>query len=248
MGKLTVWHVSIHAPTEGATRYPCDLQSPARVSIHAPTEGATLATKRECYAFLVSIHAPTEGATKTSILPRCTQMFQSTPPRRRRLSANQMLTQLACFNPRCVSTIVRQLATEFSVPSRCTRPLLLGNPRAGGCPGSRPSLSLAEHSTGCHPINGRDEPVWRTGQSAAGTPNRPLTGRTNPALISAQRQRRMMGAGAGGIASYDTSSATAGSSAGLELAGSGLGGLIQTAAGSFWRTGAPFTKRSGWAR
>ena len=58
-------HVSIHAPTKGATV--CDdlTSSQFLVSIHAPTKGAT---RREhlrirCLTW-VSIHAPTKGATR----------------------------------------------------------------------------------------------------------------------------------------------------------------------------------------
>ena len=57
-------HVSIHAPTRGATVPPIHLDTSASVSIHAPTRGAT--THLVYYQFMryVSIHAPTRGATR----------------------------------------------------------------------------------------------------------------------------------------------------------------------------------------
>ena len=78
-------HVSIHAPTRGATGQVIIMSAPLAVSIHAPTRGATYCTvivssvplfqstlprgerhspPLDAAAFLkVSIHAPTRGAT-----------------------------------------------------------------------------------------------------------------------------------------------------------------------------------------
>ena len=60
---FTSIHVSIHAPTRGATK---DNPPPfcfIVVSIHAPTRGATPLYLIYIYHCLVSIHAPTRGAT-----------------------------------------------------------------------------------------------------------------------------------------------------------------------------------------
>ena len=78
-------HVSIHAPSRGATSRPrwafylCPCfnprpfargddscfcyGSPACVSIHAPSRGATTLTATDAFTSIVSIHAPSRGAT-----------------------------------------------------------------------------------------------------------------------------------------------------------------------------------------
>ena len=78
--------ISIHAPTNGATKYNCTVNKAIHISIHAPTNGATFLLSffkhfkfyfnprsdersdlmRFCvFAFgnRISIHAPTNGAT-----------------------------------------------------------------------------------------------------------------------------------------------------------------------------------------
>ena len=60
-------HVSIHAPTRGATLGRQGARIRARVSIHAPTRGATQAVRKRCLGARVSIHAPTRGATPHSL-------------------------------------------------------------------------------------------------------------------------------------------------------------------------------------
>ena len=78
------WAVSIHAPTQGATRrvstrgryrgfnprahagrdaYDTLVYLGVVVSIHAPTQGATTSFPKRGVKSLVSIHAPTQGAT-----------------------------------------------------------------------------------------------------------------------------------------------------------------------------------------
>ena len=57
-------HVSIHAPTRGATEAGDVRGSRNLVSIHAPTRGATQGIKDQNDLVNVSIHAPTRGATK----------------------------------------------------------------------------------------------------------------------------------------------------------------------------------------
>src|SRR5271157_3364506 len=58
--------VSIHAPTRGATRRFALDHLHELVSIHAPTRGATTAAYLAARFLDVSIHAPTRGATCTS--------------------------------------------------------------------------------------------------------------------------------------------------------------------------------------
>ena len=55
--------ISIHAPTRGATRPRCLLESGHRISIHAPTRGATAKAINSHIWRRISIHAPTRGAT-----------------------------------------------------------------------------------------------------------------------------------------------------------------------------------------
>ena len=64
--------------------------------------------------------------------------------------------------------------------------------RAASC---SPSPSSPQSSTVRHPVNGRDEPVWESGQLQAGFPNRPLTGWPGTALILKLRWRRTKEAG-----------------------------------------------------
>ena len=96
------FHVSIHAPTRGATPSPgpwtasgpsfnprthtgCDGLTlhyvvELVVSIHAPTRGATSPTLPNNIASLVSIHAPTRGATSYGLGSLSPRLFQSTHP------------------------------------------------------------------------------------------------------------------------------------------------------------------------
>ena len=96
--------VSIHAPTQGATKTPKLGFYLPDVSIHAPTQGATTylydcrllfrsfnprthvgcdwAQTLSCKCTTVSIHAPTQGATKYQNEWNVAQWFQSTHPRR----------------------------------------------------------------------------------------------------------------------------------------------------------------------
>ena len=64
---IVLGHVSIHAPTWGATCRERDHRAATVVSIHAPTWGATGTFTHGTDAFYVSIHAPTWGATLLSL-------------------------------------------------------------------------------------------------------------------------------------------------------------------------------------
>ena len=60
---LSLLHISIHAPTRGATCNEDICVSFYHISIHAPTRGATIKTTTICRLNYISIHAPTRGAT-----------------------------------------------------------------------------------------------------------------------------------------------------------------------------------------
>ena len=70
--------VSIHAPTQGATKYQVQVWDRCQVSIHAPTQGATLFWAK--YGNII--------------------LFQSTLPRRERRDLQPWILQIRCFNPR----------------------------------------------------------------------------------------------------------------------------------------------------
>ena len=56
-------HLSIHAPTRGATPHAHPPANPNLLSIHAPTRGATNLSNKMSICMSLSIHAPTRGAT-----------------------------------------------------------------------------------------------------------------------------------------------------------------------------------------
>ncbi len=116
-------YVSIHAPTQGATRKFFLDSARKHVSIHAPTQGATrygLGENAKLQSFnprahagrdlpgsgksykmvAVSIHAPTQGATSFSFLIFFLYVFQSTRPRRARRALVMVLSLRMSFNPR----------------------------------------------------------------------------------------------------------------------------------------------------
>ena len=93
-------HVSIHAPTWGAT-----LATPWYTSMSTSFNPSTHmgCDKDDSYClavFIVSIHAPTWGATDTSYLYLCACKFQSTHPHGVRQSARLIYCSLPSFNPR----------------------------------------------------------------------------------------------------------------------------------------------------
>ena len=93
-------HISIHAPTRGATL--CLQQSlPCRViSIHAPTRGATRTFMHNIMMFLISIHAPTRGATLFVRILIPSLLFQSTLLQEERHSPIHIIATARDFNPR----------------------------------------------------------------------------------------------------------------------------------------------------
>ena len=60
---LTNGHLSIHAPTRGATHFSSFRCAKINLSIHAPTRGATIPQPWDRINRKLSIHAPTRGAT-----------------------------------------------------------------------------------------------------------------------------------------------------------------------------------------
>jgi len=76
--------VSIHASAQEATCGPCAMPGGYFVSIHASAQEATDALVGFGLLFVVSIHASAQEATRTHGLHACADVFQSTPPRKRR--------------------------------------------------------------------------------------------------------------------------------------------------------------------
>ena len=62
--------------------------SSSRISIHAPAKGATIKTVKEINKTPISIHAPAKGATYVDAKDYEDGEFQSTLPRRERLSCS----------------------------------------------------------------------------------------------------------------------------------------------------------------
>ena len=85
LGLIQIFIVSIHAPTQGATKpLPFDATKPHR--FNPRTHAGCDPDRPACYILRsVSIHAPTQGATKVLKLYYDRAMFQSTHPRRVRL-------------------------------------------------------------------------------------------------------------------------------------------------------------------
>ena len=92
-----ILHVSIHAPTRGATLSRIDNLYIRTVSIHAPTRGATPTVKVFRIARGVSIHAPTRGATLPSAAQLYELMFQSTHPHGVRRRARWLSSRTSMF-------------------------------------------------------------------------------------------------------------------------------------------------------
>ena len=70
---------------EGSDKKSRKGRSVYQISIHAPTKGATAPPQLSNGAFDISIHAPTKGATKLEDKKTSCKLFQSTLPRRERL-------------------------------------------------------------------------------------------------------------------------------------------------------------------
>ena len=94
------YHISIHAPTRGATIFAehCNIKS--HISIHAPTRGATYQAHQPQASATISIHAPTRGATSRYSSVLLIIPFQSTLPREERLVTHAITNLTAYFNPR----------------------------------------------------------------------------------------------------------------------------------------------------
>src|SRR5437016_4766833 len=82
-------------PAKGATAVRGRVPDRTDVSIHAPRVGSDQARRRKNRFRVVSIHAPREGsdAIDSAILSAASS-FQSTPPRRERLTSRFSLARL----------------------------------------------------------------------------------------------------------------------------------------------------------
>ena len=83
----TLRHISIHAPTRGATDLKHHTQSAVCISIHAPTRGATRGNLCRILHVFISIHAPTRGATFIFVPVALSLIFQSTLLQEERLDS-----------------------------------------------------------------------------------------------------------------------------------------------------------------
>ena len=82
-------------------RHARDIYAPTSpISIHAPAKGATVILCQECSHLSISIHAPAKGATSQALPAASSSRFQSTLPRRERLSVLFSCMSLVDFNPR----------------------------------------------------------------------------------------------------------------------------------------------------
>ena len=99
--KHTLMQFSIHASAKEATsRSLCPLGC-FGFSIHASAKEATVPTISHAYWIIFSIHASAKEATLSSLLKTVLyQVFQSTPPRRRRRYRGQSAGKAKFFNPR----------------------------------------------------------------------------------------------------------------------------------------------------
>ena len=92
-----------------------------RISIHAPAKGATSNDRTIAARYLISIHAPAKGATIEIMCSRSMMpIFQSTPPRRERLSRLVRRWVTPHFNPRSregsdCAALVARLAARISI-------------------------------------------------------------------------------------------------------------------------------------
>ncbi len=105
-----------------------------KISIHAPAKGATAPITTMCYVTSISIHAPAKGATAASGFFRISMIFQSTLPRRERLSRTDCTTL-------CSSTFQSTLPRRER-RSRCRH---LRTARSNFNPRSREGSDRAEH-------------------------------------------------------------------------------------------------------
>ena len=96
----TIFFVSIHAPTWGATSKQHRIYPLHGVSIHAPTWGATLITCSRLLMLKFQSTHPRGVRPKKLNLDSQTFLFQSTHPRGVRLCRSCIPFKLGCFNPR----------------------------------------------------------------------------------------------------------------------------------------------------
>ena len=98
---VSLFLVSIHAPTRGATASVGLVLTLEDVSIHAPTRGATTINQLVVLSNIVSIHAPTRGATRAkSAFHRRVYVSIHAPTRGATPVPRHCSRPNACFNPR----------------------------------------------------------------------------------------------------------------------------------------------------
>ena len=98
---MSIWGISIHAPTRGATDFERAIEQACQISIHAPTRGATASACGSAIGSIISIHAPTRGATFYLFLNGChSPDFNPRSHERSDKGFHFMLFVLCNFNPR----------------------------------------------------------------------------------------------------------------------------------------------------
>ena len=103
--KLSRSHISIHAPTRGATSSVVCLNSSMRnFNPRSHERSDTRPSPHPWCRLRISIHAPTRGATRSSSSTFRLLLFQSTLPREERLLQNTFFTLLILFQ----STLPRE--------------------------------------------------------------------------------------------------------------------------------------------
>ena len=96
----SVLGISIHAPAKGATNTATHIEMASWISIHAPAKGATIISLPSDPGYYISIHAPAKGATFLISFSGEALKFQSTLPRRERLTFIISAHLSSDFNPR----------------------------------------------------------------------------------------------------------------------------------------------------
>ena len=96
----TIWQISIHAPTRGATDFASKSLKSSSISIHAPTRGATalLAIRTATLRFQSTL--PREERPCFRVTIRTVDVFQSTLPREERPAYKVSFYHCWNFNPR----------------------------------------------------------------------------------------------------------------------------------------------------
>ena len=112
-------NISIHAPTQGATKVSAQSAETSAISIHAPTQGATIAShygKRWNDNFNPRSHARSDVSKASPILFKL--KFQSTLPRKERQVENVFLDEIQSISIHAPTQGATSSSPSFSDVSR----------------------------------------------------------------------------------------------------------------------------------